>query len=88
MQLIQAFFILTSAVVAVEVRVEPLAAHLGDLLHVVGVDGVHELLLRGLGVGRLQGLLVHLEHLVHATLVLQLEREKRRRKQLGLHSWF
>lgn len=53
-----------------EVRVQPLAAHLGDLLHLAVVDIVDEPAQVGLGVHRLQLLLIQLQHLVHSPLVL------------------
>ena len=58
---------------AVEVRVEALVAHLSHFLHIVGQHLVQELLQVRPRVDVLQLLLVQVEHLVDATLELELE---------------
>lgn len=66
----------TSRVLAMEVGVQPLAAHLGDLLHLAVVDIVDEPAQVGLCVDCLQLLLIQLQHLVHPPLVLQLQNKQ------------
>ncbi len=72
-----------------EVWIESLCAHLVDLVHVVGGDALEELLQVGLGVGRLELLLVKGQHLVHATLVLELEEKEKNKipKMKFLHNF-
>ena len=64
---------LTSAVLAVKVRVQSFDAHLVDLLDVATGHVLDELLVVRLRVDRLQLLVVHLKHLVDPPLVLQLQ---------------
>ena len=68
----------TSVIVqTMKVWVQSFGTQLVHLLDVVVQYVVDKLFVVGFGIHRLQLFLVHLEHLVHSTLVLHLEEEKK-----------
>lgn len=64
---------LTSRVLTVEVWVESLGAHLAHFVHIVLPHILQEPPQVGPGVERPQSLLLQVQHLVHSSLVFQLE---------------
>lgn len=58
---------------AMEIRIEALGTHFGNLLHVAAIDAVEEATQIGACMQRLQLTFVQCEHFVHTALVLELQ---------------